>query len=131
MRFLHGTFLSSGKPRGRPLDSDLVGKTSQCVAPNLDPRGIGAKKDKATVLRGLGQLKEEGNLLPLSLSPTLISEYVLWEKNNGRISLPTHTFGMGDVKEKISNVEDIPVEVSPALSLLSGVDQYWKYQLLV
>ena len=67
MRFLHGTILSSGKPHGRPLDSDLVGNTPQCAAPNSDPGGIGAKKEKATVLGGLGQLKKEGNLLPLSL----------------------------------------------------------------
>ena len=54
MRFLHGTFLSSGKPPGRPPDSDLVGNTSQLSAPNLDPGGIGEKEDKATVLGGLG-----------------------------------------------------------------------------
>ena len=42
MRILQGTFLSSGKPPGRPLDSDLVGEASQSVAPNLDSRGIGA-----------------------------------------------------------------------------------------
>ena len=78
------------------------------------------------MLGGLGQLKEEGNLLPLSLSPTLISKSAPWEENNGRISLPTHTFGMGDVKEKIKNMTDIHMEASSALSLLSSVDLYWK-----
>ena len=67
MRLLHGTFLSSGKPPGRPPDLDILGKTSQCAAPNSDPRGIGARKETSTTLGGLGKLKEEGNLLPLSL----------------------------------------------------------------
>jgi len=77
MRFLHGIVLSSGKPPRRPPDSDLVGKTSQLAAPSLDPRGIGAKEDKDTTLGHLRQLKEEGNLLPSSLSSTLISRSVL------------------------------------------------------
>ena len=42
-----------------------------------------------------------------------------------------HTYGMGDAKEKIKNMTDILVDVSSALSLLSSVNLYWKYQLLL
>ena len=38
---------------------------------------------------------------------------------------------MGDVKEKINNMTDISMEVSPTLLLLESVDLYWKPQLLV
>ena len=93
-RILQGTFLSSGKPLGRPPDSDLVGEASQSAAQNLDPGGIGAMGDQATVLEGLEQLKSEGNLLPASLSPSLFSESALWEEKIGRISLPKNKFGM-------------------------------------
>ena len=131
MRFLHGTLLSSGKPPGMPPDSDFVRKISQHAAPNLDPGGIGALEDKATVLRVLGKLKKEGDHLPLSSSPTLISGSALWEEKNGRNGLPTHTFDIGDVKEESNNMTDISVDVSPTLSLLSSLDLYWKSQLLV
>ena len=55
----------------------------------------------------------------------------MWEEKNGRISLPTHTFGIGYVKEKINITTDILVDVSSTLSLLINVDLYWKSQLLV
>ena len=77
MRMVLEASLSSGKPPGRPLDSDSVGKFSQLATPNSDPGGIGALEYKATVLGDLGKLKEEGNLLPLSSSPTLFSDLVL------------------------------------------------------
>ena len=38
---------------------------------------------------------------------------------------------MGNAKEEIKNMTDIPLDVSSALSLLSSVDLYWKSQLLV
>ena len=79
----------------------------------------------------MGKLKEEGNLLPLSSSPTLISGSALWEEKNGRINLPTHTFGMRDVEERINNMADVLVDASSVLSLLSSVDLYWKSQLLL
>ena len=131
MRMLQATFLSSGKPPRTPLDSDLVGEASQSTAPNLDPGGIGAMRDQVTALEGLGQLKNEGDLLPASLSPSLFSESALWEEKNGRISIPTHIFGMRNVKEEIRNMTDTPMDVSSALSLLNNVDLYWKSQLLV
>ena len=131
MSFLHGTFLSSGKPPGRPPNSDLVGETSQSVSPNLDSRGIEEMEDQATVLGGLGQLKSNGDLLPSLLSPPLISRSALREEENGRINLPIHIFGMRNVREEIINMTNTSMEVSLALSLLSSVDLCWKYQLLV
>lgn len=77
MIFLHGTLLSSGKPPGRPPDSDLVGEASQHAAPSLGPGGIGALEDKATSLEDLGKLKKEGYLLLLSSSPTHFWIYVV------------------------------------------------------
>ena len=131
MRILQGTFLSSGKPPGRPPDSDLVGEASQSATPNLDPGGIGEMGDRATVLEGLGQLKSEGDLLLASLAPSLFSRDALWEKKNGRINIPTHTCGMGNAKEKIKNMTNIPVDVSSMVSLLSSVDLYCKSQILI
>ena len=96
--------LSSGKPPGRPPDTDLVGKTSQFAAPNLDLGGFGALEDKATTLGDLGKLKEEGTIFPLSSSPTLLSDPALWEEKKGSNKLPTYTFGIGDVKEEIRNM---------------------------
>ena len=55
----------------------------------------------------------------------------MWEEENGRISLPTHIFGIGNVREEISSMTDTSMEVSSALSLLNSVDLYWKSQLLV
>ena len=104
---------------------------SQHDAPNLDPGRMGTLEDKNIVLEGLGKLKEEGDLLPLSSSPTLISDSALWEEKNGRNNLPTHTFDIEGVKERSSNMTDISVDASSALSLLSSVDLYWKSQLLV
>ena len=83
------------------------------------------------MLGDLGKLKEEGNILPLSPSPTLFSGSALWEEKNGRNNLPTHTFGIGYVKEKSSNMTDIFVDASPVLSLLSSIYLYCKSQLLV
>ena len=89
MRLLNGTLLSSGKPHGRPPDLVFVGNRSPHDAPNKNTRGMGALEDNNTTLGGLGRLKEEGDLLPLSSSPTLISDSVVWEEDNGRNVLPT------------------------------------------
>ena len=124
MRFLLGTLLSSGKPPGRPPNLDFVGTTSQRASPSLDPGGIGALEDKATALGVLGKLKREGDLLPLSSSPTLIYGSVLWEEKNGRNGLPIHIFGMGCVKEKRKNMTEIFADTPLALSLLSSLDLY-------
>ena len=83
------------------------------------------------MLGDLGKLKEEANILPLTSSPTLFSDPALWEENNGRNSLPTHTFGTKYVKGRISNMTDTSIDASSVLSLLSRVDLYWKSQLLV
>ena len=88
-------------------------------------------RDQVTVLEGLGQLKNEGDLLPAPLSPSHFSESVLWEEKNGRISLPTNNFGMFNVKKEINNMTNTSMDVSAVLSLLSSVDPYWKSQLLV
>ena len=131
MRMVPKTSLSSGKTPGRPPDSDLVGKTSKHAAPSLYPGGIGTLEDKATALGVLGMLKKEGDLLPLSLSPTLIFGSALWEDKNGRNGFPTHTFGMRDVKEESSHMKKISVDRSSVLSLLGSLDPYWKSQLLL
>ena len=88
-------------------------------------------KEQVTVLEGLRQLKNEGELLPTSLSPSHFSESMLWLENKGRISLPTNHFGMCDVKREINKKTSTSMDVSAALSLLSSVDLYWKSQLLV
>lgn len=79
MRMLQGTFLSNGKPLGKPLDSDLVWKAPQSAALNLDQGRIGAMRDQVTTLEGLGQPKYEGDLLPASPSPSLFYESAPWE----------------------------------------------------
>ena len=79
----------------------------------------------------MGKLKKEGDLLPLSSSPTLIFGSTLWEEKNGRNGLSTHTFGMVNVKEESSNMTDISVDTSSTFSLLRNLDLYWKSQLLV
>ena len=131
MRLLHGTLLSSGKPPGRPPDSNLVRDISQHDAPSIDPGGIGSLEDKATMLGVLGRLKEEGDLLPTSSSPILISNSTPWKEEKGRNDLPMHTFGMGDFKDGSNHMIDISVDRSSILSLLESVDLYWKSQLLV
>ena len=83
------------------------------------------------MLGDLGKLKEEGDFVPSSSSPPLISGSASWEENKGRKNLPTHTFGIEDVKEDINNMTDISIQISSSLSLLSSVDLYWKSQLLV
>ena len=45
--------------------------------------------------------------------------------------IPKHNFGIGDVKERINIMTDTSVDVSSTLSLLSSIDLYWKFQLLV
>ena len=79
----------------------------------------------------LGKLKEEGNLRPLSSSPTHISSSAMWEEKNGRNGLQTHTFGIGYVKEEIKNMTKISFDTLSTLPLLGRLDPYWKSQLLV
>ena len=55
----------------------------------------------------------------------------LWEERNGRINLPTNHFGMCNVNKTINNKASTPMDESTTLSLLSSVDIYWKYQMLV
>ena len=79
----------------------------------------------------MGRLKEEGDILPTSSLPTLISHSMLWEDMHGRNDLPTYKFGMGDVKEESGHMTDISVDGSSTLSLLGSLDPYWKSKLLV
>ena len=65
MRLVHGTLLCCGKPPGRPPDLDLVRDISHHDAPFIDLGGMGALEDHDTVLRVLGRLKEEGDILPI------------------------------------------------------------------
>ena len=134
MRMLQGTLLSNGKPPEMPLDLDRVGKAPPNAAPNPYQGRVGAIRDQVTTLEGLKQLKNEGDLPLTSLSPSLFSESALWEEKNGRISLPSQTFGMGDAKKKekkISNIIDDFMDISPMLLLMESVDLYWKPQLFV
>ena len=78
----------------------------------------------------MGRLKEEGDILPTSSLPTLISDSTLWEEMHERNDLPNYTFGMEDVKEESSHMTYIFVDRSSALSLWE-IDPYWKSQLLV
>ena len=80
--------------------------------------------DQVTALESLGQLKNEGDLLPASLSPSLFSKSALWEETNGRVSLPTNNFGMINVKKEIRNMTSTSMDVSVALSFLNRVDLY-------
>ena len=105
MRMIHETSLSCGKPPRRPPDLDLVRDVSHLDAPFIDPGRMGTLEDQDTALRVLGRLKEEGDLLPTSSTPTPISDSVLWEEKNGRNGLPTYTFGMGDVKEEFIHMK--------------------------
>ena len=72
---------------------------SQHVAPLIDPGGVGALRGHGTTLRVLGRLKEEGDILPTSSLPTLISDLALRkEQQREDRSLPVCEFGIGDVK---------------------------------
>ena len=54
-----------------------------------------------TVLRVLGRLKEEGDILPTSSLPTLISDFTLIKEKHGEDNrLPICHFSMGDFKEE-------------------------------
>ena len=83
-----------------------------------------------TALIVFGRLKEEGDILPTSSLPTLISYSALWEEKHGRNGLPTYTFGMGYVKEESIHMVDISIDKSSMLSLWE-IDPYWKSKLLV
>ena len=50
----------------------FVGDVSQHDNPSIDLGGMGGLEDHVTMLRVLGRLKEEGDILPTSSSPTLI-----------------------------------------------------------
>ena len=93
-----GTFLYHGNPPRIPSDLDLLGKFPQSATPNLDLGRIGEMRDQVTTLGGLGQPKNEADLLPASLSPSHFSESTMWEERNGRINIPTNHFGMCNVK---------------------------------
>ena len=100
---LHGSI-----PLGRPPDWRRMKEFSQHVAPLIDLGEVGALGCHGTSLRVLGRHMEEGDILPTSSIPTLISDFVLWkEKNAEDNSLPTCDFGMGDVKEKGSHMKDV------------------------
>ena len=85
--------------------------------------------DKAQ--RVLCRLKEEGDILPTSSLPTLISYSALGKEKHGEDnSLPTCEFGMRDIKEEDNLMTDYLYDRSSTLSLWR-VDPYWKSQLLV
>ena len=131
MTLAHETLFFCGKPLGRPPDQTLVRYVSNYDAPFIDPGGMEALGGHDTTLRVLGRLKEEGDILPTSSLPTLISNYALWKGKHGKdSSLPTYTFYMGYFKEKGSHMIDFICDISSALSLWR-IDPYWKSQLLV
>ena len=83
------------------------------------------------MLGALGRLKEEGDILPKSSLPTLISNIALRKKHQGQdCSIPVYDFGIGDVKEESRNMTGVSHDKSAALSLLI-IDPYWRSQLLV
>ena len=53
------------------------------------------------------------------------------EEKNGRHRLPTYTLDIEDVKEKRNEIEAPSVGTLSALSLLGTLDPYWKSQLLL
>ena len=84
-----------------------MGDASHMEASFIDSRGVGALGDNFPVLRVLGRLREERVILSISFSPPLISDYVLWQKQQGKVSsLPTYIFGMGGAKERDQHVTD-------------------------
>ena len=103
---------------------------SQHVAPPID-LGVGTFGGHGTVQRVLGRLKEEGDILPKSSLPTLISDSALRREKHGEDrSLPTCTFGIGDVKEEERYMTYAFYDRSSMLSLWR-IDPYWKSPLLV
>ena len=108
--------------------SDLF---SQHVAPLIDLGEVGALGDYCTTLRVLGGLKEKGDILPTSSSPTIISYISLRKEQQGQdyITL-VYDFGIGDVKEERNNMTRSSHDRLAELSLLS-IDPYWRSQLLV
>ena len=83
------------------------------------------------MLRVLGRLKEEGDILPTSSLPTLISDISVRKEQQGQdCNILACDFGIGDVKEESSKMTEASHDRSVALSLLS-IDSYWRYQLLV
>ena len=69
--------MHGGIPPGRPPDLELVRNVSHHGAPLIDPGGVGALGGHGITLRVLGRLKEEGDILPTSSLPTLISDLTL------------------------------------------------------
>ena len=131
MRFLQGTFSSSGKPPRSPPDSVLVGDISLIDALKSYPGGKGALGDTSTVLEGLRKHQKEGDL-PLSSSlPSYIYNSALLEEEKGRYVLHTCTFCIRDVKEEISNMAGNLIDTSSTFSVLGSVDLYCRSQLLV
>ena len=79
MTLVHETLLFSGIPPGRPPDQELVRNVSQHVAPLIDLGGMGTLGGHDTAQGVLGRLKEEGDILPISLLPTLTKHIALRE----------------------------------------------------
>ena len=77
MTLAHETLLFCGKPPGRSRDQNLVRNVSHHGTPFIDLGGVGALGGHGTMLRVLGRLKEEGDILPTSSLPTLISDFAL------------------------------------------------------
>ena len=74
---LHETSQYCGKPPGRPPNPNLVRDVSHHDKPFIDPEGMGALEDPDTMLRVLGRLKEDEDILPLSSLATLTSHTAL------------------------------------------------------
>ena len=84
MNLAHETLLFSVIPPGGPPDQDLVRNVSQHVAPLIYPGGVGTLGGHGTTLRVLGRLKDEGDILPTSSLPTLISDSAMWKERYGK-----------------------------------------------
>ena len=118
--------LHGGIPPGRPPDQEMMRHVSHHDAPFIDPGGVGALGGHGIMLRVLGRLKEEGDILPTSSLPTLILDFALIkEQQREGINLPLCEFGMGNVKEEENHMTDALYDRSSRLSLWR-VDTYWK-----
>ena len=123
--------LHGGIPPRRPPDQEMRRHVSHDDAPFIDPGGMGALGGRGTTLRVLGRLKEEGDILPTSSLPTLISNSAPRKEQHGKDrNLPIYDSGMGYVKEKGNHMTYFLCDRSSVLSLWK-IDPYWKSQLLV
>ena len=83
MTLAHDKLIFRDIPPRRPSYQEFMGDFSQQVAPLIDPGGVRTLGELGTMQRVLGRIKEEGDILPISVLPTLTKYLALREDVSG------------------------------------------------